>query len=310
MKKSYRFCTIFLPVFALAACTNDDLQDNPLANGPVPLNVTADISAVATRVQDNNGSASFTTGDIMHVVAGNQDQYDYSLQADNTWDAGDNPYYFQNTTPVDFRAWYAPDGAIELSADNAIPIDTKQQTITNNWNKWDILATPNVTAGVSSPSINFTGDKAFRHVMCQVAFTFIAGTDAGIPDIKGLSVYTLKDVITDATFDQRSCTLTRGSTTGDITGRAQNPGSTIPVTMYTTTPFIVVPQEPASSRSLEVKYNYNTYKANLTIPTGGWKPNHSYIYTIIIRNTGLEISNASIAGWIIVNNYNDNAYLQ
>lgn len=309
MKKNYRFCTIFLPVIALAACTNDDLQDNPPADGPVPLNITADISAVATRVNDNNGSASFTVSDKIHVVAENQGQYDYFLQSDNTWKAWSDPYYFQNTTPVNFRAWYAPDGAIELSADNAIPIDTKQQTITNNWNKWDILATPEVTAGVSNPSINFTGDKAFQHVMCQVAFTFIAGTDAGIPDIKGLSVYTLKDVITDAKFDQRSCTLIPGSTTGDITGSAQNPGSTS-VTSYTTIPFIVVPQEPAGSRSLEVKYNYNTYKTNLTIPPGGWKPGHSYIYTITIRNTGLEISNASIAGWIIVNNYNDNAYLQ
>lgn len=310
MKKSYRFCTIFLPVIALAACTNDDLQDNPPANGPVPLNVTADISAVATRTSiDGEGSASFTTGDIIRVVDNNQVRYDYSLQADNTWDAGDNPYYFQNTAPVDFRAWYAPDGAIELSVDNVIPINTKQQTIdgSNNWNKWDILATPEVTAGVSSPSINFTGDKAFRHVMCQVAFTFIAGVDAGIPNLASLSDYTIKEVITDATFNQRSCTLTSGSTTGDITGSAQNPGYTL---TYTTTPFIVVPQEPASSRSLEVKYNTNTYKTNLTIPTGGWKAGHSYIYTITIRNTGLEISNASIAGWIIVNNYNDNAYLQ
>lgn len=307
MKKNYRFCTIFLSVIALAACTNDDLQENPPVDGPIPLNVTADISAVATRVQDNNGSASFTVSDKIHVVAENQGQYDYFLQSDNTWKAWSDPYYFQNTAPVDFRAWYAPNGAIELSADNAIPIDTKQQTITNNWNKWDILATPKVTASVSSPSINFTGDKAFQHVMCQVAFTFQAGLDAGIPYLASLSDYTLKDVITDATFNQRSCTLTPGSTTGDITGSAQNPGNTI---TYTTTPFIVVPQEPASSRSLEVKYNTNTYKANLTIPTGGWKPNHSYIYTITIRNTGLEISNASIAGWTIVNNYNDNAYLQ
>ena len=33
----------------LASCTNDELADNPLADGPVALSVTADISQVVTR---------------------------------------------------------------------------------------------------------------------------------------------------------------------------------------------------------------------------------------------------------------------
>lgn len=298
MKKNYRFCTISLLALALAACTNDDLQDNPLADGPVPLNVTADISAVATRASiDSEGSASFTAGNTIRVVDNNQVRYDYSLQADGTWDAGDNPYYFQSTASVNFRAWYAPDGAIASGEGGVITIDTKKQ-ITDNagWNQWDILATPQVTASVSAPSINFTGDDAFQHVMSRVAFTFKAGTDDGITDLGPLSGYTLKSVITGATFSELTCTLTPGpgSETGDIavTGITDATG-----TEYNATPLIVVPQNPNGNVSLEVTYNDQTYKASLTPPEGGLQAGYSYTYTVTVKNSVMKVSNATISGW-------------
>ena len=49
MNTKRTFFYTMLAAGLLASCTNDELADNPLADGPVALSVTADISKVATR---------------------------------------------------------------------------------------------------------------------------------------------------------------------------------------------------------------------------------------------------------------------
>lgn len=127
----------------LASCTNDELADNPLADGPVAAQVTADISQTLTCVSANGVSASFTDGDEINVVADGNATYVYTLQDNGTtWSAGNNPYYFQGRGIVSFQAWYAAPDYKET--DNEIEIDTKTQTVKDGWNQWDILATPEV----------------------------------------------------------------------------------------------------------------------------------------------------------------------
>ena len=203
----------------LASCTNDELAD-----GPVAAQVTAGISQTLTRVSANGNSASFTNGDEINVVANGNATYVYTLQDNGTtWSAGNNPYYFQNRGRVSFQAWYAAPSYTKTG--NAIEIDTKTQNITDDWNQWDILATPVVGTDVASPTINFTGDNAFSHVMAQVTLVFKAGN--GISNLTALEGYTLKRLTTDATFNTLNCTLTPGTTTGDIatTARPTRPNS-------------------------------------------------------------------------------------
>ncbi len=276
----------------LAACSNEETVNDPLADGPVAAQVTAGISGTQTRVSVNGQSAEFTTGDVIHVVAGGTATYDYTLQGGGSWSAGSNPYYFQDRNSVSFRAWYA-DPALTLTAD-AISIDTKSQDVNaeNRWNQWDILVTPVVSTSVSSPEINFTGDNAFSHIMTQLVFIFKAGND--ISNLSALTGYTVKDVTTDATFNTQSCDLTTGSTTGDIvmtvTGEADN--------QVDCTPIIMVPQTVSGTLNLEVTYNRQTYKAALNPPTGGLQAGYSYTYTVTISNTGLEVGNATINVWL------------
>lgn len=276
----------------LAACSNEETVNDPLADGPVAAQVTAGISGTQTRVSVNGQSAEFTTGDVIHVVAGGTATYDYTLQGGGSWSAGSNPYYFQDRNSVSFQAWYA-DPALTLTAD-AISIDTKSQDVNaeNRWNQWDILVTPVVSTSVSSPEINFTGDNAFSHIMTQLVFIFKAGND--ISNLSALTGYTVKDVTTDATFNTQSCDLTTGSTTGDIvmtvTGEADN--------QVDCTPIIMVPQTVSGTLNLEVTYNRQTYKAALNPPTGGLQAGYSYTYTVTISNTGLEVGNATINVWL------------
>ena len=275
----------------LASCTNDELADNPLADGPVAAQVTADISQTLTRVSANGVSASFTAGDEINVVADGNATYVYTLQDNGTtWSAGDHPYYFQGRGTVSFQAWYAAPGYTKTG--NAIEINTKNQTVSNGWNQWDILATPVVGTDVSSPTVAFTGTDAFSHVMTQVTMVFKKGN--GISDLAALKGYTLKSLTTDATFNTMDCTLTPRTTTGDITVTDISASGT----EYTCTPLILLPQIISGSKlELEVTYNDQTYKAELNAPTAGLQAGYSYTYTVTIKNTELEVTNASINAW-------------
>ena len=287
MKKRRTFFYTMLAAGLLASCTNDELADNPLADGPVAAQVTADISQTLTRVSVNGVSASFTSGDIINVVADGSVIYAYALDG-SAWSA-DSPYYFQNMEEVDFQAGYA--APTIMPENNAIEIDTKNQTVSNGWNQWDILATPVVETTVSSPTVAFTGANAFSHKMTQVTMVFEKGD--GISDLTTLKGYTLKNLITDATFSTLDCTLTPGTTTGDIAISDINASGT----EYTCTPLILVPQTVTGTIALEVKYNDQTYKAELNAPTAGLQAGYSYTYTVTVSNTKLEVSNAAISDW-------------
>ena len=198
MNTKRTFFYTMLAAGLLASCTNDELADNPLADGPVAAQVTADISQTLTRVNANGLSASFTDGDEINVVADGSATYVYTLQDNGTtWSAGNNPYYFQGRGTVSFQAWYAAPDYKET--DNEIEIDTKTQTVKDGWNQWDILATPVVKTDVTSPTVAFTGTDAFSHVMTQVTMVFKKGD--GISDLAALEGYTLKSLTTDATFN-------------------------------------------------------------------------------------------------------------
>ena len=292
MNTKRTFFYTMLAAGLLASCTNDELADNPLADGSVAAQVTADISQTLTRVSANGVSASFTNGDIINVVADGSATYVYTLQDNGTtWSAGNNPYYFQGRGIVSFQAqaWYAaPD---YTKTGDAIEINTKNQTVSSGWNQWDILATPVVETDVSSPTVAFTGTDAFSHVMTQVTMVFKKGN--GISDLAALKGYTLKSLTTDATFNTLNCTLTSGTTTDDIAVTDISASGT----EYTCTPLILVPQTVTGTIDLEVKYNDQTYKAKLNAPAAGLQAGYSYTYTVTVSNTKLEVSNAAISDW-------------
>lgn len=295
--KKISFYGMVLLALSLTACTQDELQDNPLADGPVALNVTAGISQVATRVSIEGNTAAFTNGDQINVVADGNETHVYTLQG-SSWSAGDNPYYFQNTGNVNFRAWYA-DPELQLSA-NIIDIDTQtQRTGSNGWNKWDILATPAVQTNVHSSTVNFTGNNAFQHVMSQVTLVFETG--AGISNLEALSGYTLKSLVTNAIFNTRFCTVNPSPTTADMTANITDASGT----SYTCTPLILVPQAITGTIGLEVTYNNQTYKAALNAPEGSYlNAGYSYTYNVTISNTGLTVSGAEIENWKTNPNFN------
>lgn len=289
------FATLAMAL-SLAACSGEEPADAPLAGGPVAAQVTAGISQTLTRISvGDDGSASFTTDDVIHVVANETSTYDYTLQSDGSWSAGSNPYYFQDLNSVSFQAWFASPN-VSVETNNTINIDTKLQTLDDDgWNVNDILVSGTVQASVvGGASVDFTGENAFGHIMSQLVFTFKAGD--GISNLTNLTRYTVKDVITDATFNTLTCELTPGSIIGDISNNVNGELDA----QVDCTPIILVPQtftNASNNLTLEVTYNSQTYKATLTVPDNELQTGHSYAYTVTISNTGLKVSTAQINKW-------------
>ena len=299
---SVKLYTAAAALLSLAACNNGEMND-PLAYGPVAAQVTAGISRTVTRAStDDGGAASFTTGDVIHVVA-NGGTYDYSYDGTG-WSAVMTPYYFQDHNNVTFRAWYAAPG-VKADEEKLIYIDTRTQPTDSEtgWNHHDILVTPDVETTVSNPSVSFTEDKAFRHIMSQVVFTFKKGD--GIPDLSRLSGYTLDGIVTGATFDTQNPGLTAESKKYfiDIMGIDDASGGE-----YTASPLILVPQTITSGKlNLEVYYNKQIYKATLNAPKDNQLlPGYSYAYTVTISNTELIVGDAVIKGWETFKGFNGN----
>lgn len=305
MKKNHRLYAIPLLALALAACTNDGLQDDPLADGPVALSVTADISTVATRAQstvfDNGdpiGIFPYTSTTEMEAAQANK-LYTYSGSAFTST----APYYFQDRDTKYFHAYY-PFNASLTAESHTITIDTRATNQTTetlgetsiSWRKNDYLFASAQTS-VSTPSVAYAGNNAFRHVMSQLVFTFLAGTNDGIANLQALTGYKIDTPLTmDGTFDAATGTVTLGSSGKEslemgITGAS---GTSIECT-----PLILLPQAITDgSIKLVVTYNNVDYSAGLTIPTSDLKPGNSYSYTVTIKNKGLEISQAQISKWV------------
>lgn len=286
----------------LAACAQDDLQDNPLANGPVALGVTANIDQVMTRAS----GTSFEENDKIGIYPVNtngevetaQANIAYTYGTDNQFSAT-TPYYFQDRESVKFCAYYPYNE--DLTGDNyytiAIAIDTRSANQTDGkffdgavtWRKNDYLYA-SASTDVSSPSVSYT----FRHVMSQVIFKFQAGTNNGVSDLTKLSGYTIAELCMDGKFYLDSGYALNISDARESLSMEIKDASG---TEYTCTPLILLPQEIASGIDMEVIYNDKNYKASLTIPGAVLRPGVSYTVTITINNTGLTVGTPQISDW-------------
>lgn len=300
--KASIYTTAVLLALGLTACNKE--MDNPLADGPVALSVTADISQVVTRAT----ATAFEDKDPIGIFPKRNDAL-YAEQANKPYTyngskfASADPYYFQDRGMVTFNAYYPYEATLTATA-HTIDINTraeyqKIETIEGTAIEWrtnDYLFASAET-NVIEPSVSYTGDKAFNHVMTQVVFVFNAGTDDGVSDLSTLSGYKIATpLVMDGSFDAAT-----GKVTPDADAKAEEIAMTVTgpaATELRANPLILLPQAISGSKlELEVTYNGQTYKAELNAPTAGLQAGYSYTYTVTIKNTELEVTNASINGW-------------
>lgn len=297
---------VLLPAFT--SCTNDETFD-PLADGPVPMSFTADIDGVATRAINTGFEADDVVG-IIPMKNGSVESAQENLAYTYNGSAfkANPPYYFQDRDAVTFNAYYPY--YENLANDYTIAIDTRisNQNTEHGWRKNDYLFA-SAEADVKSPSVSYTADQAFKHVMSSIAFKFIAGTADGVTDLEPLTGYTLGSLVVDGTFDcsKGIAALTENETAESIT--VDGISCAEKETEHISAPLIVLPQDvPGGKFTLTVKYNNADYTATLTLDrlAAGTR----YEFPVTIKNTGLEIGEAEIKDWESGRTYGGDATLE
>lgn len=282
-----RFFALAALTFALAACSNDNEELN--IDGPVAAKFTAGIAPV-TRASGTTWDAGDRIG-----ITGISTVYDnvpYILK-NGTFEAEGTVIYFQTTEEVVFRAYYpySPTGG-------PFPVTTDADA-QENQPAIDLLFASGATGNTHSPEVSFIDktdeggeDHSFHHCMSQITLAFEEGSGVNFDLVKPVG-YTLSGLKLEGSFDTASGTATVGD-------QAQAKNLTLTLDGAVQSSLILIPQE-ANTLPLKVTYNGQTYYATLTVPEGELKAGDNYIYTVTVRNKGIEVSKAEIATWNEVN---------
>ena len=290
-----RLFTFAALALALAACTNDNLNDDSVAAV-----INAEISdAVSTR-------ASGTAWAERDEIGISESRFGYT-NVPYRWESGKftptgTIIFFQDDDPTTFSAYYPYD------ADGGTLTATTDATAQQNQPAIDFLYATGATASTHNPEVNFTDDTdaggtdcSFHHCMSQITLTFKEGSGVDFSTIQPTG-YTLSGLMLTGSFD----TTTGTAETDDATA-AQDLDMTLTNGALTSS-VILFPQTKASI-GLSVYYNSQPYTATLTIPDGALKAGNNYTYTVTVRNKDLSVSSATISDWNPVNGGNVNADL-
>lgn len=282
-----RFFALAALTLIFAACNNDN--ENMNIDGPVAAKFAAGITPV-TRASGTTWDAGDRIG--ITGIGTVYDNVPYILK-NGTFEAEGTVIYFQTTEEVVFRAYYpySPTGG-------PFPVTTDADA-QENQPAIDLLFASGATGSTHSPEVSFIDktdeggeDHSFHHCMSQITLAFEEGSGVNFDLVKPVG-YTLSGLKLEGSFDTASGTATVGD-------QAQAKDLTLTLDGAVRSSLILIPQE-TNTLSLKVSYNGQTYYATLTVPQSKLKAGDNYIYTVTVRNKGIEVSKAEIATWNEVN---------
>ena len=273
----------------LAACNNDNENLN---DGPVAAKFIADITP-ATRV--NSEGTEWTEGDRIGVTGANFTNVPYKREYGMFVTDG-TVIYFSDTETHTFKAYYpyqAEGGTVTVST-----AADKQGT------DIDFLFASGATGDTRNPTVEFTGDHAFKHCMSLIKFTFKPGDGIMFSETEPAS-YTLGGLKIEGTFDTATGTTA-------VTAAANSP-ITMQLNGATTSQVIILPQEVTIPLDLSVSYNGQSYKATLKLPetptANFYTAGYAYTYNITLNNKDIEVSEPTITPWKDGDSFNANSTL-
>lgn len=280
---------------SLASCNKNE-NFNP-EETKVAMTFVADINGTGTKATETAFEENDEIGIIPMTYAGNveKDQANIKYTYNNAGKFTANPpYYFHNRNMISFYAYYPYKADLVIGDDNypAIELNTKDQVET------DYLQAAAMTT-VANPSISYTGDKAFKHVMSKLTINLRSGDGVG-----------------ELTDDNTSVSVGNFIHTGYFHINAGN------ALLSTSTPapfsftgkdhsHLLIPQEIEDGKiAITVTYGGVDYNATLNVTTLDVDSEGEeiegrhfllagthYTYTITVKNTGLVIESAEIKGW-------------
>lgn len=289
MMKIRHFALAALAI-SMAACTSDN--ENMNTDGPVAAKFIADITP-ATRV--NSEGTEWTEGDRIGVTGAGFTNVPYKREYGMFVSDG-TVIYFDDTETKTFNAYYpyqAEGGTVTVST-----AADKQGT------GIDFLFASGATGDTRNPTVEFTGDHAFKHCMSLIKFTFKPGDGIMFSETEPAS-YTLGGLKLEGTFDTATGTTA-------VTAAANSP-ITMQLGGATASQVIILPQEVTIPLDLSVSYNGQSYKATLKLPetptANFYTAGYAYTYNITLNNNGIEVSEPTITPWKDGDSFNANSTL-
>lgn len=300
-----------MAVFAFAACSQDEVNDDP-----VEVRISASIDAMTTRAVNDQWSKD-TIG--VRVTASTSTMKDlYKNVEYRTTESGTSATFtpasdaitFQSETGEVTFAAYAP---YQASADNALPgtdgvitVNTKDYNTDADQRKIDFLYASGAKASKSSPTVVFANisggtDCSFKHVMSRLVLVLKVDASAslGADKIFDATDVKLSGLKHSGTFNVTTgATATTGSTTTDwiITGCKKTDSS--PTRTYS---LILLPQDASSGLPFSLTIDGQTYSTTTTGIAPNLEAGKSYTYTITVttgsETGGLTIEGSTITDW-------------
>lgn len=296
-----RFFAFAVLSLALTACNGND--DESLYNDG---RVAAEFNAAISTTRVNSEGTQWSEGDCIGITGIDTDYSNipYVLDENATFAAKAETIYFTSDDAITFRAYYPyqeAGGTVSVTTDAA-----------NQGSGIDFLFASGATGSMSEPQVNFRNengrnetdpakDHSFRHCMSLIKFYFMAGDGVDFSE-NTPSGYTVSGLKLAGSFNTE---------TGEalVNTEAQAADLAMTIDSRFTSQIIVFPQEATDDLTLTVQYNGQNYTAKPTKPSeGSFQAGSSYTYNVIISNTKLEMSAASVAPW--ENGSTDNPYIE
>ena len=271
---------LFIPaatalLFALAACTQDELaDDNRLSKGEYPVVIRATGLSVEATPQAASSTRAAVDGDwqgVNSVALKIGDAVkEYTVTASTDFKSAmlsreNDPYYWTSRNPITVSAWWPIDDA-DITQMPAVKVAEDQSKLADFQNS-DFISAENQTVKFDNPTLGFT------HRTARVAIELKPGT--GFTSVAG------------ATVSLVSLSADNGNPTAIKTYNAS--GNTYEAL---TAPQTVVAGKPFVRVELGGGTFYFRPQNNVVLEAGS-----RYTYTVKVNATGLTLEDCTIGSW-------------
>lgn len=307
---------------AMVSCNSKDDVTEPTGN--VSPRISAELAGMGTRAYDN----AWEVNDLIGISCTSSDETDYTNMKYSTT-AGDGNFthvdgqasgiFFQGKEDVTFTAYYPFTGAEgqtpTCNVSTADQSDLKQRT-------FDYLFTTGAKANKANPQVSFKGVYAFQHKMTRLIIRIVPNGDADVtvddlkkattahPDGNGIA-YRLRNIKLNGAFDPVNGTAaasgdasplyTFSDTADEKSYVVDDNGTATEAGVYYS--LIFYPQTLAADATLGFSALLNGAEYNCDLnPTPTLEAGKSYIYTVKVSKTALEVVDCEIDDWTDVTN--------
>ena len=317
--------TIYLSLAAalfMASCSNDS-DDNSVSNGPVAAQVTAGVNNPATRANGNQWesdeigvvavSVSGTPTGITSTMTSLYKNVRYATSAITadaaTFTATNGStsgtaygIFFQDATETVTFAAYGPYQTSDANAlpgtDGVISANTSAQADRTAQKAFDFIFASGATASKANPQIQFSGDKAFSHVMTRLIINVQTSTTDGFTATEVTSgTYNLSGLTHDGTFDVKTGAAqatVSGSSAAGLTPWPLNTAAIMTSAASSVSFDAILFPQTVSSLDFEAVIDGQSYKCQISPALAAGK---SYTYTITAKKQGLTVDGCKVNDW-------------